>query len=238
MIRQTISCDMCGAEKRATNHWYVALERDGELRLGTWAALGKRRARARHLCGQKCLHKLVDDFFVTRAMGVRAVVEEELQTAMDSVEIVPKATLQFDSDFGEYESSARLIPTPEKPSSVNMDATKPASKPVTARQTLENGSQKSFANRTVPVAPQPVQLRTSETSEPQSSVAAKPTASMNVRADEISSEKRRSEAWRREQARESQLAAKTARKSEGARSTANRIEARLHPILRPSALEA
>ncbi len=238
MIRQTISCDMCGAEKRATNHWYVAIERDGELRLGTWAALGKRRARARHLCGQKCLHKLVDDFFVTRALGVRAVVEDEMQTAMDSVEITPKTTLQFDSDFGEYESSARLIPTNEKPSSVNMDATKLASKPVTTQPMLENGSQKSFANRTVPVAPPAMQLRTSEISELPSRVVAKPTAGSNTRTGENSSEKRGSEAWRREQAREAQLAAKTTRKPEGTRSTPNRIEARLHPILRPSALEA
>ena len=238
MIRQTISCDMCGAEKRATNHWYVALERDGELGLGTWAALGKRRARARHLCGQKCLHKLVDDFFVTRAMGVRAVVEEELQTAMDPVEIAPKATLQFDADFGEYESSARLIPTREKPSSVNMDVTKPASKPVTAGQTLDNGLQKSFATRTVPAAPPAMELRTSEIPESPGNVAARPAAGSSIRAGENSGEKRRSEAWRREQAREAQLAAKTARRPEGTRSTPNRIEARLHPILRPSALEA
>jgi hypothetical protein len=238
VIRQTISCDMCGAEKRATNHWYVALEREGELRLGTWAALGKRRARARHLCGQKCLHKLVDDFFVTRAMGVRPAVEEELQPAMDSVETAPKNALQFDSDFGEYESSARLIPTPEKPPSVNMDATTLAPKSATPRQMLESGSQKTFGNQAVPVAALPLHLRASESLQPENRVAAKPAVRSSAKVSESSSEKRRSEAWRREQAREAQLAAKTVRKSEGARLTPNRIEARLHPILRPSALEA
>lgn len=238
VIRQTISCDMCGAEKRATNHWYVALERDGELRLGTWAALGKRRARARHLCGQKCLHKLVDDFFVTRAMGVRPAIEEELHSAMDTEDAAPKTALQFDSDFGEFESSARLIPTSEKPPSVNMDVTTVAPKPVTTRQVLESSSQKAFGNRTVPVAAPPMHLRSSGTSEPESNVAAKPMVRTKTKAVESSSEKRRSDAWRREQAREAQFTAKTVRKSEGARLTPNRIEARLHPILRPSALEA
>ena len=71
MIRQTISCDICGADKKESNHWFVALEREGEIRLGTWAALGRRRSGARHLCGQKCLYKLVDDFFVRRALGLR-----------------------------------------------------------------------------------------------------------------------------------------------------------------------
>lgn len=71
VIRQTISCDICGADKKESNHWFVALEREGEIRLGTWAALGRRRSGARHLCGQKCLYKLVDDFFVRRALGLR-----------------------------------------------------------------------------------------------------------------------------------------------------------------------
>jgi len=62
MIRQAISCDICGAEKRQTNHWFVAYARGGELRVTGWNANGRMRAGSKHLCGQTCLHKLVDEF--------------------------------------------------------------------------------------------------------------------------------------------------------------------------------
>src|SRR3954469_19163399 len=62
MIRQAISCDICGAEKRQTNHWFVAYARGGELRVTGWKANGRMRAGSKHLCGQTCLHKLVDEF--------------------------------------------------------------------------------------------------------------------------------------------------------------------------------
>jgi len=60
MIRQAISCDICGAEKRQTNHWFVAYTAGGELRVTGWNANGRMRAGCKHLCGQTCLHKLVD----------------------------------------------------------------------------------------------------------------------------------------------------------------------------------
>jgi hypothetical protein len=62
MIRQAISCDICGAEKRLTNHWFVAYAHAGELRVSGWNAGGRMRAGAKHLCGQTCLHKLLDEF--------------------------------------------------------------------------------------------------------------------------------------------------------------------------------
>jgi hypothetical protein len=62
MIRQAISCDICGAEKKQTNHWFVAYTHAGELRVSGWGAQGKIRAGSKHLCGQTCLHKLVDEF--------------------------------------------------------------------------------------------------------------------------------------------------------------------------------
>uniref|UniRef100_E6PYB5 Uncharacterized protein n=1 Tax=mine drainage metagenome TaxID=410659 RepID=E6PYB5_9ZZZZ len=123
MIRQTISCDICGAEKKETNHWFVALEQSGELRLGTWATFGKGRSGSKHLCGQTCLHKLVDDF-MAGAMGIRplSVDEEDTADSPGSAEVAgwgasgttkPEATVNYDREHGEFESSARLIPTPE-----------------------------------------------------------------------------------------------------------------------------
>ena len=49
MIRQAISCDICGAEKRQTNHWFVAYSHGGELRVTGWNASGRMRAGCKHL---------------------------------------------------------------------------------------------------------------------------------------------------------------------------------------------
>jgi hypothetical protein len=62
MIRQAISCDICAAEKRQTNHWFVAYEQGGELRVSGWTSRHRLRQDSKHLCGQTCLHKLVDEF--------------------------------------------------------------------------------------------------------------------------------------------------------------------------------
>ncbi len=62
MIRQAISCDVCGAEKRQTNHWFVAYKHGDELRVTGWNANSRMRTGCKHLCGQTCLHKLVDEF--------------------------------------------------------------------------------------------------------------------------------------------------------------------------------
>jgi len=75
VIRQAISCDICGTEKRQTNHWFVAYEQGGELRLSSWASRRRSRPESKHLCGQTCMHKLVDDF-MARAIAVRPPVTE------------------------------------------------------------------------------------------------------------------------------------------------------------------
>ena len=71
MIRQAISCDVCGAEKKQTNHWYVACDQGGELRVSGWSTRNRMRAGSKHLCGQTCLHKLVDEF-ISRTLEGRA----------------------------------------------------------------------------------------------------------------------------------------------------------------------
>jgi hypothetical protein len=76
MIRQAISCDVCGAEKRQTNHWFVAYRHGGELRVAGWSATNRLRAGSKHLCGQTCLHKLLDEFIAT-TMAARPALSTE-----------------------------------------------------------------------------------------------------------------------------------------------------------------
>jgi len=71
VIRQAISCDICATEKRQTNHWFVAYEQGGELRVSGWSSRHKLRPGSKHLCGQICLHKLVDEF-MAKSIAVRA----------------------------------------------------------------------------------------------------------------------------------------------------------------------
>lgn len=63
MIRQAINCDMCGAEKlESASHWFVADERHGELRLRAWGASKGTKKNMKHVCGQKCVQRLMDNF--------------------------------------------------------------------------------------------------------------------------------------------------------------------------------
>jgi len=139
VIRQAISCDICGSEKKQTNHWFVAYEQAGELRLAGWNSKNRLRANARHLCGQTCLHKLIDDFMARdREMDGRAQ-----QAAVAGVEAEKPArypnetcdtSLIADVAYDiEAESSARLIPTPTVraiPAAISATSVKPLRAPV------------------------------------------------------------------------------------------------------------
>jgi hypothetical protein len=122
MIRQAISCDICAAEKRQTNHWFVAYEQGGELRVSGWTSRHRLRPDSKHLCGQTCLHKLVDEF-MAKSIAVRAqrrgeAVEAEAEPAVldDTSLTAPAAQVaaatRVAAEAAEVESSARLITTP------------------------------------------------------------------------------------------------------------------------------
>jgi len=131
MIRQAISCDICAAEKRQTNHWFVAYEQGGELRVSGWTSRHRLRPDSKHLCGQTCLHKLVDEF-MAKSIAVRAqrrgeAVEAEAEPAVldDTSLTAPAAQVAAATraaaveaaaaeaaEAAEVESSARLITTP------------------------------------------------------------------------------------------------------------------------------
>jgi len=117
VIRQAISCDICGAEKKQTNHWFVAWEQAGELRVSGWNSRNRLRAGSKHLCGQVCLHKLADDFMArviagkigAKAQPVPDEIPEEAPSFSDT-SLASAAALQ------EIETSARLLPdTPAVP---------------------------------------------------------------------------------------------------------------------------
>jgi hypothetical protein len=125
VIRQAISCDICGTEKQLTNHWFVAYNQGGELRLSGWNSRNRLRTEARHLCGQTCLHKLVDDF-ITRALDGPTSVADGKKAAfagappraqaprtdasLTSPAAHDSASPPTETPYGdEFESSARLI---------------------------------------------------------------------------------------------------------------------------------
>jgi hypothetical protein len=113
VIRQAISCDICETEKRQTNHWFVAYEQAGELRVSGWTSRHRLRADAKHLCGQTCLHKLMDEF-VAKSIASRAkstIDENDAESpavATDTSLTSPAAYRRIEP--GEIESSARLMP--------------------------------------------------------------------------------------------------------------------------------
>jgi hypothetical protein len=121
MIRLAISCDICGAEKKQTNHWFVAYEHAGELRIGGWNSRYCKRAGSRHLCGQTCLHKLVDEFMAeTIAEDREAAAAEQSSAESQSISAATPVAVAENSDAhlrsavyeDEYGSSARLISVP------------------------------------------------------------------------------------------------------------------------------
>src|SRR5215470_3087948 len=93
MIRQAINCDMCGAERvESTSFWFVADELGGEIRLRGWESPKKSRRNVRHLCGQKCVQRMMDNFTASLKAGQQAgktSKEPAAQTAHQMVESRP-----------------------------------------------------------------------------------------------------------------------------------------------------
>jgi len=108
VIRQAISCDICATEKKQTNHWFVAYEQGGELRVSGWQSRNRLRPGSKHLCGQTCLHKLVDDF-MAKAIAVRlhGGAAEMLEVHEQAAGV--DTSLTSSDAYVEVESSARLV---------------------------------------------------------------------------------------------------------------------------------
>jgi len=64
VIQQVITCDICGSQKRQANHWFIAREESGELRISGWISPQVLSPEAKHLCGETCAHKLISQFLM------------------------------------------------------------------------------------------------------------------------------------------------------------------------------
>ena len=127
LIRQAISCDICGVDMQQTNHWFIARQQGDELRITAWNTRIRSRVGALHLCGQTCLHKLLDEF-LARGLASRAtgVLPQNLQLALNApaagTDSAPRSarppsravTAITAPRTGEYDSSANLLPTPDE----------------------------------------------------------------------------------------------------------------------------
>jgi hypothetical protein len=86
MIRQAINCDMCGAERvEPTSHWFVADEIGGELRLRGWESPKGSRKNMKHLCGQKCVQRLMDNFTASMVAGLQLKQTKEVVAAVEKL---------------------------------------------------------------------------------------------------------------------------------------------------------
>ena len=81
MIEQVITCDICGLQKREANHWFVASQESGELRISSWNSLRLMSSGAKHLCGETCAHKLTSQFLMRLVEAVPERAEERSYTA-------------------------------------------------------------------------------------------------------------------------------------------------------------
>ena len=81
MIQQVITCDMCGAQKREANHWFIAREESGELCINGWNSPHTLSPGTRHLCGETCVHKLISQDLVRLADCATQSIDEAAPAA-------------------------------------------------------------------------------------------------------------------------------------------------------------
>lgn len=75
MISQKVICDVCGVEKRDTNHWYTlhlqsytTAHFTTRLVLTQFNPVEQTTGSQKHACGQACVHKLVDRWLQTGSL--------------------------------------------------------------------------------------------------------------------------------------------------------------------------
>ena len=106
MIRQVITCDICGTPKQQTNHWFIVCEESGELRIRGWNPRYLKSPETKHLCGETCAHKLISHFLM-RLVNVAmqpAVDKSETEPAEEAEIITPtdRPTLRGCRERGSY----------------------------------------------------------------------------------------------------------------------------------------
>ncbi len=110
MIRKAISCDICGAQRREANHWFIAYEQSGELRVSDWTSGYLLCPGTKHLCGESCLHKLLSEFLARAAQmpTLQTAASPAPRAAVSSVHISlpaePRASRHLHTEFNSTSS--------------------------------------------------------------------------------------------------------------------------------------
>ncbi len=88
-----------------------------------WNSRNRMRPGSKHLCGQTCLHKLVDDF-MARDLAARAQASVADEADVEEQAGSTDASLTSDAAYVETMSSARLVtqPAPVLPQQIPMKA--------------------------------------------------------------------------------------------------------------------
>jgi hypothetical protein len=62
--KETVTCDVCGAERKEVNHWFVLAfsPEHGSVSVFPWDRATYYIKDGKHVCGQACAHKLLDEF--------------------------------------------------------------------------------------------------------------------------------------------------------------------------------
>lgn len=92
MIQQAITCDICGIEKRQTNHWFLVREESGELRISGWNSLHILLPGTRHLCGETCVHKLISQDLMRLGSGGLESADRAQEDAEKTMSVQPAST--------------------------------------------------------------------------------------------------------------------------------------------------
>lgn len=57
---EKFSCNVCGKERGASNHWTLAVVDERGLALYPWKDSDARLEGMQHLCGRSCVQRLID----------------------------------------------------------------------------------------------------------------------------------------------------------------------------------
>ena len=167
VIRQAISCDICGTEKKQTNHWFVAYDQGGELRVSGWNSRNRLRPGSKHLCGQTCLHKLVDDF-MARAISARPPQSAAEEAELDETVVVAENRREIRA---ESRAEARPETRPETRSESRPETRIVAARPVEAKTVEAKPIETKPAETRAAVVARAVENRIQENRIPESRLA-------------------------------------------------------------------
>jgi hypothetical protein len=207
VIRQAISCDICGRDKQQTNHWFVAYEHGVELRVRGWSAQARMSAKAKHLCGQTCLHKLVDEY-MARALAERIVprIDETAVPEQSAFPAVARTDASFTSAAAQIGSEGLTEPIPASlaeddfESSARLIDASPSSAPAALQPAA------ALPQKTVEEKPEPTVRVIMPILELHDESVAPGRPAYNPRS-------RRADAWKREQEREKRTRTGSRRRS-------------------------